>query len=379
MTDKQRPEISASTLKGDVRDFLLTWIQNQSTPYHKMTERSQKDVIWAAEMHAHNLISAITMAIAGRGFEKAFVRISDFAIKDGVVSKVTADSTQSTVLNFLAYKGKAAVLVFADPAVYAAERRPAKYFPDEPNLPGVDDEPTDPPEDSGGPGAAEKPPKADTSRPGGKAPAVSTRIPQAFTGHDEPQDPWDGDIWRDSSGTIWGRKDGRWVDPKGNERPADPPASQAAEGAEGSQKSAETSAQPAPAGRQRMRFEGHITRPPIDGDVWVPAGQTTAFTYDAAKQDWVDPTTGEIRLVKPDDLALGEAGEQKASPQDPPAPKTKKVDNPAPPGEYFDKTTGKIVKDPGEPAEVTEDDSGQRIITKSTGEPNATDEEGNVE
>lgn len=376
MTDRQKPEISASTLKGDVRDFLLTWIQSMDTPFHKMTERSQKDVIWAAEMQAHNLIGAITMAIAGRGFEKAFVRISDFAIKDGVVSKVTADSTQTTVLNFLAFKGKAAVLVFADPAVYAAERRPAKYFPDEPTLPGVADEPEPDEPQPGGPGHGIRVSDlkgGDTSKPAGPLPSV--RIPQAFIG-DQPEDPIEHDLWRDRNGDVWGFKNGKWVDPKGNERPEEitpkpnetgPSASQAAEGAEGSQK-------PAP---ERRRLVGPMTLwDPVPGDVWVPKadGSGPAFTL----QDngvWVDLATGEIYspppsppLAKPDaDELLG---------LDKPKPKTKKVDKPAAPGtaDYIDPVTGKKFADPGEPDEVTED-SGQPIITKSTGEPNVAEDE----
>ena len=77
--------------------FVTTWTLNRShASVTFVTDDGgdhwiKKDVIWAAEAQAHNLISAITMAIAGRGFEKAFIRISNFGIKDGVEAKVTAD------------------------------------------------------------------------------------------------------------------------------------------------------------------------------------------------------------------------------------------------------------------------------------------------
>lgn len=385
-----KSEISASTLKGDVRDFLLTWIQSMDTPFHKMSEKSQRDVIWAAEAQAHNLISAITMVIANRGFPNTFCRISTFGIKDGVEAKVTADATQDTVLNFLDFKGKAAVLVFADPAVYADERRPARYFPDEPDM--FSDGGEDVPPDDGGAGGGEakerpKPTRprrrhgprisADNSQPGGEMPNIPVaRINQAFTGENEPDDPIENDIWKDGSGLVWGFRNGKWVNKDGKERPPSiMPAPADTKPPETDQTAPKTDTDPpaadnpAPAAdqnaaapdRERQRYETpEPPASPIEGDVWQAPGSTVAYTR--AGNDWVDLATGEI---KPGTIPSLEKA---------PAGKNKKIENPAPAGSWVDPKTGKKdPKDPGEPAEVTED-SGQPVITKSTGEPNEIEE-----
>lgn len=117
-------EFAPETLKGDVRDFLLTHMRAMETPWSKLNEKQQRDKINACESAALELVAKSTAVIAAHEFPKINVSVGKYAGKDGTLkAEISCAATDD---NLLAMNGAGrAVLVLADPEVFRGEKAPA--------------------------------------------------------------------------------------------------------------------------------------------------------------------------------------------------------------------------------------------------------------
>jgi hypothetical protein len=119
-------ELDAKTLTGDIRDFLLTWLRGMKQPFNQMEEERQLAAIEAVEGMARHLVGGVINVVAGHGFPRAIVRIGAFTVKEGLEAKLISQRSERNLINFNAFAGKSAVLIFADPDEFDGQRAPAK-------------------------------------------------------------------------------------------------------------------------------------------------------------------------------------------------------------------------------------------------------------
>lgn len=128
MAQQVTPNLDRDTLTGDIRDFILTWIRSMQKPFEQMDESAQMDVIDAAETAARSLVGGAISVISGGGFEKAFVKLGQFTVKEGIEAKLVTARTERNLLNFNDFAGRSAMLIFADPQEFDGARGPARVF-----------------------------------------------------------------------------------------------------------------------------------------------------------------------------------------------------------------------------------------------------------
>lgn len=121
-------DLTADTLTGDIRDFILQWIRSMKKPLEQMSEQQQLDVVEAVEKAARELVGGAIQVVAGQGFPRAYVRLGAFTVKDGVEAKIVSERTDRNLLNFNAFAGKGAVLIFADRDEFDGQRGAAKII-----------------------------------------------------------------------------------------------------------------------------------------------------------------------------------------------------------------------------------------------------------
>lgn len=128
MAKKVTPDLQAETLTGDIRDFMLTWIREMQKPFQQMSESQQRDVVEAIEGFARELVGGVISVASAGGFEKAFVKLGQFTVKEGIEAKIITDRSERNLLNFNDFAGKSAMLIFADPQEFEGARAPARVY-----------------------------------------------------------------------------------------------------------------------------------------------------------------------------------------------------------------------------------------------------------
>jgi hypothetical protein len=77
---------------------------------------------------ARELVGGVIGVVAGHGFPRALVRLGAFTVKEGLEAKIISQRSERNLINFNAFAGKSALLIFADPEDFDAQRAPAKVF-----------------------------------------------------------------------------------------------------------------------------------------------------------------------------------------------------------------------------------------------------------
>lgn len=127
-------DLAASTLTGDIRDFLLDRVKRLGKPWVAMSEDEQADQIHAAKEAAEHLVKQVCHIIASDG-RKAVV---------GELRKVTQDTCIKVVIEFSKQdeqrhaiwdaQGQTVLLVVAGADTFTGERGPAEPDPDQGSL-----------------------------------------------------------------------------------------------------------------------------------------------------------------------------------------------------------------------------------------------------
>lgn len=123
----------ADTLRGDVRDFLLSRIRTLQTPWATMSEDQQRSTISDCDHQARRIVDRAVGVVAERGFDQIRVTLGKFTVKDGLIKgEVTCQATDENMSGF-ANTGQG-VLVLADPNEFMGQTADAKPDPDQRNL-----------------------------------------------------------------------------------------------------------------------------------------------------------------------------------------------------------------------------------------------------
>jgi ribosome modulation factor len=138
------PNFKTDRLVEGARDFLLRSVRENGMKkaWHKMTEGEQTLEIERATDEAQTLVDTLVDMVVTHGkFTTVRATIDSFNTKGDVLKIVTKAITEDTALLALHRAGSHPIqLVFSDPNQFDKSRSNLKADPDQPNLPGVEDD-----------------------------------------------------------------------------------------------------------------------------------------------------------------------------------------------------------------------------------------------
>ena len=138
--DPSVEDIALDTLAGDVRDVLLTRVRNMTIPWGHLNEQEQKDINYAMDACAKDLVRKTVALLTQAKFPSILVSVGVVKIDKGVEVKLAVSETVENIVALAQHGKGSAVLVLAEASAYFGERGPAPVDKDQPPLPGTDEE-----------------------------------------------------------------------------------------------------------------------------------------------------------------------------------------------------------------------------------------------
>ena len=166
MTDE--PNLDVKTLRGDVRDALLSHIRALPKPWAQMSEAEQDDAIYRASALAEKLVRDAVDLAGARGFEHHIVSLGKYSIDKGVEGKFTAPYSAQLVDALGTRRGSTFLLVPRDIGDFLGERQPVKAEPDQRQFFNTEDDGDFPPEEGEDEGDDPEPDESDVPAPPSK-------------------------------------------------------------------------------------------------------------------------------------------------------------------------------------------------------------------
>lgn len=123
------------TMKGDLRDFMLTHIRTLKKPWEQLSEAEQQNVIDAVTKNSETVIRNVSKLVASNGFDTVNIVLGKFTNNKGTVKlEVQAYSTPDNLTKLCVHGERSAVIVLTDAAEFMGQSSEAKPDPDEPEL-----------------------------------------------------------------------------------------------------------------------------------------------------------------------------------------------------------------------------------------------------
>lgn len=122
-------DLAASTLTGDIRDFLLDRVKTLGKPWAAMTEDEQSDQIHAARDAAERCVQKACSIIASGGKKAMTGHLVKVTVKDKITVQVEFSKHDEQRHALLDAAGMTVSVVLADAAPFTGERGPAEPTP----------------------------------------------------------------------------------------------------------------------------------------------------------------------------------------------------------------------------------------------------------
>ena len=133
-------ELTADTLRGDIRDSVLNWFKAQPKAWPFLSEREQKDLADAVDAFSYGLIKKAAKIIAAGERPTIVARLVEYREKDGVEAKLKLASTGEVVAQLHEAVGQDVLVVATGAADFSGQRGDADIDPDQRGLRGIGDE-----------------------------------------------------------------------------------------------------------------------------------------------------------------------------------------------------------------------------------------------
>ncbi len=134
--------LAAETLRGDVRDAMLTLLRDMQTPFSKLSENDQSWRIEAVSRLAEKVVRDSIRIVANQGFPhvEVLVRNKGKFAGGSMELSMTAPFSVENATKLSDYGVGTAILVLAEPGEFFGERRTARPQPDQTSFLGDEDE-----------------------------------------------------------------------------------------------------------------------------------------------------------------------------------------------------------------------------------------------
>lgn len=136
-------ELSADTLRGDLRDSLLAWFKAQPKSWSFMVEREQRDLADAVDGYAYAVVRKASKIIAAGERPCIVATLVEYKEKEGVEAKLKLPSRGEVVAQLHEACGREVLLVASGAENFEGESGPAQVDPDQTALRGIGDEYSD--------------------------------------------------------------------------------------------------------------------------------------------------------------------------------------------------------------------------------------------
>jgi len=124
---KDRQAMQVATLRGDIRDRILRLVREVPDHWHKMTGDAQQDVINRIEDMSNGIVNETVDLVAARGFDHQLVRLSEFAVKNGVIScKLAIPASHETVAATFSRLNQDVALILRNADQFKGEKQKAE-------------------------------------------------------------------------------------------------------------------------------------------------------------------------------------------------------------------------------------------------------------
>lgn len=133
-------ELAADTLRGDVRDAMLSWFKATPKPWGQMSEREQRDFADTADRAARSLVKQACQIIAANERPCIVASLVEYKEKEGVEAKLKLASTGANVAALHEACGREVLIVTSGYDEVSGEAGPAEIDADQPGIPGIGDE-----------------------------------------------------------------------------------------------------------------------------------------------------------------------------------------------------------------------------------------------
>jgi len=128
-------DLQTETLSGDVRDALLTHVRDMNVGWKFLSEKEQRDKIYAMTRCAETLVRQTINLVSNFEFPNLSVEVGVVKIDKALEIKLGALTTIQNITHLAEHGKSRAVLVLCDPEVFFGEQAPAEPDADEPALP----------------------------------------------------------------------------------------------------------------------------------------------------------------------------------------------------------------------------------------------------
>ena len=142
MPDADDPlvELAAETLRGDVRDSLLSWFKAQPKSWPFMSEREQRDLADAADRYSGSMVKQACQIIAAGERPCIVATLVEYKEKDGVEAKLKLPSKGEVVAALHEACGREVLVVTSGAEEFLGEQGKAEIDADQPKFPNIGDE-----------------------------------------------------------------------------------------------------------------------------------------------------------------------------------------------------------------------------------------------
>lgn len=125
-------EITAGTMRGDVRDALMAWIKARPKMWPLMSETEQRDAYNSADSFGWEICKQIAERIAAEERPTIVAKLVEYKEKDGIEAKLKLSATAENIVALHKACGLEVLLVASGIEQFSAEASPPDINPDQP-------------------------------------------------------------------------------------------------------------------------------------------------------------------------------------------------------------------------------------------------------
>lgn len=135
-------DFARHTLTGDLRDCLLDFMKHEKNPlpWNMRPESQQREVIEKITKCVQTAVEKVVNIIAADGRTTIVGKLEKLTIKDGIKAEISLGQSDPQRHSLIDSQGDVVLLVVANADAYTGEKKAALPDPDQPRLPGDEEE-----------------------------------------------------------------------------------------------------------------------------------------------------------------------------------------------------------------------------------------------
>lgn len=132
----QDDDLALETLRGDIRDAMLSRIRHMKTSWSLCTEAEQAEIVNGLELAAKNLVRGVVRELSAHEFPHAVVTLGEVKIggSKGIEAKITCQNIEVNRNTLGDHVGQMVQVVMIDSENFMGEREPAEVQPDQSDM-----------------------------------------------------------------------------------------------------------------------------------------------------------------------------------------------------------------------------------------------------